>query len=104
LLTNSDESNLDDGYDSGESFHDDLVVDDTVGCETIVHVTDFENPKIEVGVTFEDGKCFKKAIRQYAVKGEYEIDLDSAAIQGMSTPTKQLTCSIDTNNSSMTRR
>jgi hypothetical protein len=73
LLTDSDESNLDDGYDSGESFHDDLVVDDTVGCETIVHVTDFENPKIEVGVTFEDGKCFKKAIRQYAVKGEYEI-------------------------------
>jgi hypothetical protein len=64
LLTDSDESNLDDGYDSGESFHDDLVVDDTVGCETIVHVTDFENPKIEVGVTFEDGKCFKKAIRQ----------------------------------------
>ncbi|KAM0900831.1 hypothetical protein ACQ4PT_020397 [Festuca glaucescens] len=117
LLTDSDESNFDDGYDSDESFHDDLVVDDTLGCETIVHVTDFENPKIEVGITFEDGKCFKKAIRQYAVKGEYEIaapyseatsrkrqlDLDSAAIHGMCTPTKQLDCNIDTNNSPMIR-
>ncbi|KAM0854691.1 hypothetical protein ACQ4PT_050281 [Festuca glaucescens] len=73
LLSDSDDSNLDDGHDADESFHDDLFVDDTVGCETIVHVTDFENPKIEVGVTFEDGKSFKKAIRQYAVKGEYEI-------------------------------
>lgn len=73
LLSDSDECILDDGHDSDDSFQDDLVVDDMVGCETIVHVTDFENPKIEVGVTFEDGKSFKKAIRQYAVKGEYEI-------------------------------
>ena len=56
----------------GESFEDDLVVDDTLGCETIVHVTDYENPKIEVGVTFEDGACFKRCIRQYAVMGEYK--------------------------------
>ncbi|KAM0886800.1 hypothetical protein ACQ4PT_029472 [Festuca glaucescens] len=161
LLTDSDESNFDAGYDSNESFHDNLIVDVTVGCETTVHVTDFENPKIEVGVTCEDGKCFKKAIRQYAVKAEYEIaapyseatrymgyckakrckwrihagqlqddkedskgtqlwkhmdsgeelhgnrtrqlDLDSAAIQGMCTPAKRLACTIDTNNSSMTR-
>lgn len=73
LLTDSDESNSNDVHDSDESFQDDLAVDDKVGCETIVHVTDFENPKIEVGVTFEDGESFKKAIRQYAVKGEYEI-------------------------------
>lgn len=72
MLTDSDDANLD-GNDSDESFEDDLAVDDTVGCETIVHVTDYENPKIEVGVTFEDGACFKKCIRQYAVMGEYEI-------------------------------
>jgi hypothetical protein len=73
LLTKSDESNFDDGYDSDESFHDDVVVDDTVGCETIIHVTDFEKSKIKVGIISEYGRCFKKAIRQYAVKTEYEI-------------------------------
>ena len=52
---------------------DELVVDDTCGCENIVHATDLENPTIEVGITFGDGDTFKKAIRQYAIKGEYEI-------------------------------
>jgi len=52
---------------------DDLVVDDAWGCETIIHVTDLDNPTIAVGIIFGDGDTFKKAIRQYAIKGEYEI-------------------------------
>jgi len=52
---------------------DELLVEDAQDCETIVHATDLENPTIEVGVTFGDGDTFKKAIRQYAIKGEYEI-------------------------------
>jgi len=52
---------------------DELVVEDAWGCKTIIHATDLENTKIEVGVTFGDGDTFKKAIRQYAIKGEYEI-------------------------------
>jgi len=52
---------------------DELVVDDALGCETFIHATDLENPTIAVGVTFGDGDTFKKAIRQYAIKGEFEI-------------------------------
>jgi len=52
---------------------DELVVEDAQGCETIIHATDLENPTIKVGVTFADSTTFKKAIRQYAIKGEYEI-------------------------------
>ncbi|WVZ81087.1 hypothetical protein U9M48_028508 [Paspalum notatum var. saurae] len=42
-------------------------------CEVVEHVTNLENPTITVGVTFEDGDTFKKAIRQYAVLNEFEI-------------------------------
>jgi len=52
---------------------DELVVDDALGCETFIHATDLENPTIAVGVTFGDGDTFKKAIRQYAIMGEFEI-------------------------------
>jgi len=52
---------------------DELVVEDAQDCETIIHATDLENPTIKVGVTFMDSTTFKKAIRQYAIKGEYEI-------------------------------
>ena len=52
---------------------DELVVEDAQGCETIIHATDLENPTIKVSVTFADSTTFKKAIRQYAIKGEYEI-------------------------------
>jgi len=52
---------------------DELVVDDALGCETFIQATDLENPTIAVGVTFGDGDTFKKAIRQYAIKGEFEI-------------------------------
>lgn len=36
-------------------------------------MTYLENPTIAVGVTFEDGDTFKRAIRQYAVLKEFEI-------------------------------
>jgi hypothetical protein len=52
---------------------DDLVVDDAWGCEIIIHATDLENPTIAVGINSGDGDTFKKAIRQYAIKGEYKI-------------------------------
>ncbi|WVZ64280.1 hypothetical protein U9M48_013826 [Paspalum notatum var. saurae] len=52
---------------------DELAVEDACGSESIVHATDLENPTIEVGITFGDGDTFKKTIRQYAIKGEYEI-------------------------------
>ena len=42
---------------------DELVVEDAWGCKTIIHATDLENLKIEVGVTFGDDDTFKKAIR-----------------------------------------
>jgi len=52
---------------------DPLGVDDERGYEGVVHVTDIENPKIALGVTFEDGLCFKSCIRQYAVLNEVEL-------------------------------
>ena len=52
---------------------DPLGVDDERGCEGVVHVTDIDNPKIAVGVTFEDGLCFKRCIRQYAMLNEVEL-------------------------------
>jgi hypothetical protein len=55
------------------SLEDELFVEDEWGCETVIHATDLENPKIEVGVTFENRDTFKKAIKQYAIKGEYEV-------------------------------
>jgi hypothetical protein len=71
-IHDSSDSELDDGADY-VVLEDELFVDDARGCETLVHATDLENPRIEVGVTFGDGDSFKKAIRQYAIKGEYEI-------------------------------
>jgi hypothetical protein len=72
LLSDSSDSECDGGVEC-VGFEDDLVVEDAWGCETIIHATDLENPKIAVGITFGDGHTFKKAIRQYAIKGEYEI-------------------------------
>ena len=39
----------------------------------VEHITDLENPKIAVGVTFEDRDTFMRAIRQYAILNEVEI-------------------------------
>jgi hypothetical protein len=63
---------LQDGVEC-DGLRDEFVVEDALGCETIVHATDLKNPTIQVGITFGDGDTFKKAIRQYAIKGEYEI-------------------------------
>jgi len=75
LLSYLSDSESDGDVEDGEciGLEDELLVEDARDCETIVHATDLENPTIEVGVTFGDGDTFKKAIRQYAIKGEYEI-------------------------------
>ena len=52
---------------------DPLVVDDERGYEGVVHVTDIDNRKIAVGVTFEDGFYFKRCIKQYNVLNEVEL-------------------------------
>jgi hypothetical protein len=71
-LISDDENEIDYIPDSDED-NDDCAVDGDQGREIIEHVTDLENPKIEVGVTFEDGQTFKRAIRQYAILNEIEI-------------------------------
>jgi len=71
-LISYDENEFDCIPDSDED-NDDCAVDGEQGCEIVDHVTDLENPKIEVGVTFEDGQTFKRAIRQYAILNEIEI-------------------------------
>ena len=44
--------------DTDEEDNDDCIVDDEKGCEVVEHITDLENPKIAVGVTFEDRETF----------------------------------------------
>ena len=39
----------------------------------VEHITDLENPKIAVGVTFEDRDTFMRAIRQYAILNEVQV-------------------------------
>ena len=70
-ISDSSESEPDSDVDYA-CLEDELVVEDACGSETIIHATDLENPKIEVGVTFGDRGTFMKAIREYAIKGEYE--------------------------------
>ena len=70
VLISDDES---DGVVVGDGLDDDLVVDDERDCESIIHATDLQNPTIQVGIIFGDGDTFKKAIRQYVIKGIYEI-------------------------------
>ena len=71
-ISDSSESEPDSDVDYA-CLEDELVVEDACGSETIIHATYLENPKIEVGVTFGDRDTFMKAIRQYVIKGEYEI-------------------------------
>ncbi|WVZ56439.1 hypothetical protein U9M48_006970 [Paspalum notatum var. saurae] len=69
-----DDENISDYIpDTDEEDNDNCAVDDDKDCVAVEHVTDLENPKIEVGVTFEDGHTFKRAIRQYAILNEIEI-------------------------------
>jgi len=71
-LISDDENEFDCIPDSDED-DDDCAVDGEQGYEIVDHVTDLECPKIEVGVLFEDGQTFKRAIRQYAILNEIEI-------------------------------
>jgi len=59
--------------DTGEEDNDDCYVDDEKDCDVVEHITDLENPRIAVGVTFEDRDTFMRAIRQYAILNEVEI-------------------------------
>ena len=71
----NDDGDADPAYypDSDPEDDDPLVVDDGRDYDGVVHVTDIDNPKIGLGVTFEDGFCFKRCIRQYAVLNEVEL-------------------------------
>jgi hypothetical protein len=60
-------------HDSDKEDNDDCMVDDEKDYEVVEHITDLENPKIAVGVTFEDRDTFQRAIRQYAILNEVEI-------------------------------
>lgn len=59
--------------DSDDEDQDDCAVDDEVGSHVLVCSTDLENPRIDVGVKFEDGYTFRKAIRQDGILNEIEI-------------------------------
>ncbi|CAL4976092.1 unnamed protein product [Urochloa decumbens] len=59
--------------DTDEEDNDDCAIDDEKGCEVVEHITDLENLKIAIGVTFEDRDTFMRAIRQYAILNEIEI-------------------------------
>ena len=59
--------------DTDEEDNDDCAIDDEEGSDVVEHVTDLENSKIVVGVTFEDRDTFMRAIRQYAILNEVEI-------------------------------
>ena len=68
-------SNIDFDYipDTDEEDNDDCNVDDEKDYDVVEHITDLENPRIAVGVTFEDRDTFMRAIRQYAILNEVEI-------------------------------
>lgn len=63
------ESDLDSNYEPSDedASDDELDFDDRAECETPVNVTNLENPTIVIGIRFEDGLCFKRAIRQHVV-------------------------------------
>jgi hypothetical protein len=73
VLNDDAEADCDYYPDTGPEDHDPLVVDDERDCEGVVHVTDIDNPKIALGVTFGDCFCFKRCIRQYVVLNEVEL-------------------------------
>jgi hypothetical protein len=62
--------------DTDEEDNDDcaVAVDDEESSDVVEHITDLENPKIVVGVTFENRETFMRAIRQYAILNEVEIE------------------------------
>jgi MuDR family transposase len=52
--------------------HEETIIDDVVECERII-TYDSENPKIEVGSLFPDVDAFRKALRHFAIKNEFEV-------------------------------
>jgi MuDR family transposase len=52
--------------------HEEPRIDDIVQCEANL-VFDPENPKIEVNVLFPDVDAFRKALRHFAIKNEFEV-------------------------------
>jgi hypothetical protein len=72
-MDDQQQGQVEEPVDSDSNEHDDLLVDDEAGCQVSQHVTNLENPTIALGVTFEDGDTFKRAIRQYAVRNEFKI-------------------------------
>jgi MuDR family transposase len=52
--------------------HEELRINDVVQCEPSF-VFDPENPKIEVNALFPDVNTFRKALRHFAIKNEFEV-------------------------------
>uniref|UniRef100_J3LW90 Transposase MuDR plant domain-containing protein n=1 Tax=Oryza brachyantha TaxID=4533 RepID=J3LW90_ORYBR len=67
----TEEADPDYDYELGsDKDDDDLAVDGVEGCKSVIHITDVENPKIAMGVTFEDGECFKRCIKKHTILKE----------------------------------
>jgi hypothetical protein len=73
VLNDDDKGDCDYYPDTNPDDDDPLVMDDERDYEGVVHVTEIDNPKIALSVTFEDGFCFKRCIRQYVVLNEVEL-------------------------------
>jgi MuDR family transposase len=56
------------------SVHQEPIIED-VGQHESIMTQDLENPKIEVGVAFSDVYCFRKALRQFAILNQFEVDI-----------------------------
>jgi MuDR family transposase len=55
-----------------DNVHDEPTVDDTNQCEPLI-THDLENPKIEVGASFPDVNTFRRVLRHFAIKSEFEV-------------------------------
>jgi hypothetical protein len=75
MLSDDEQSDSEFIPDSDEEDHDDCVgADEKPEDDVLVTITDLDNPKIVVGVKFESGVIFKKAIRQYGILHEVQIE------------------------------
>jgi MuDR family transposase len=52
--------------------HEELRIDDIIQCEPNF-VFDPENPKIIINALFSDVDAFRKALRHFSIKNEFEI-------------------------------
>jgi MuDR family transposase len=55
-----------------DNVHDEPTVDDTNQCEPLI-THDLENLKIKVGALFPDINTFRRALRHFAIKNEFEV-------------------------------